>query len=280
MTGRRRIFGQGDPLVRLALARTTRPSSGGSDATKFQHVPIAATPAAASDVYVVNPAANAFDLRQLTQDDILPGFSIASFTGGSTVEIGATVTNPTFAATYSSPPPTSAQITNTDGIDSPLALVSPFMAGTVVGAFTHAAQAVVTFTLTAIKGVTKTATQAITFNPRSFGGVGAAGAASATAAGTTAVLNGGRGTLPSIALLASVVGQTFGPFTPSTQKIYLLLPHTVTPHTFKDVGTGFAFSMNAPTADAFTNANGAVVSMDLYESTNLLNSTFSIQVVS
>lgn len=210
-----------------------------------------------------------YSIRQLTQDDIAAGFSITGFSGGSTVEIGASVVNPAFAASYSSLP-ASAQITNTDGIDSPLALVSPFTAGTVVGTFTHGAQATVGFTLTAVGSTTKTAGQNVNFFPRSFGGVATAGATSATASGVTAVLNGGAGTLANAGLAGSVVGQTFGPFAPSSQKIDVLVPHTASPHTWKDPATGFAFAMNAPTTFAFTNAQGAVVSMDLYESTNIL----------
>ena len=236
------------------------------------------TGAAQSDVYVWDSGPATFDLRQLTQDDILPGFAISSFTGGSTVEVGATVTNPVFNATYTSTPTTSAAITNTDAIDSPLALVNPYVTGTVVGAFTHAAQATVTFTLTAVSVTTKTATQAINFFPRSFGGVGAGGAVSATAAGNTAVLNGGLGTLANEGIAASVVGASFGPFSPAAQKIYFLCPHTGSPHTFKDQN-GFAFSMLAPTTFAFTNQNGAVISMDLYESTNVLGTPFTITVV-
>ena len=46
-----------------------------------------------------------FVLRQLTQDDILPGFTIGSFSvSGGTVEVGATVTNPTISASYSATP--------------------------------------------------------------------------------------------------------------------------------------------------------------------------------
>lgn len=209
-------------------------------------------------------------IRQLTADDIAAGFSIESFTGGETVEVGATVTNPTFAASYSSLP-TSAAITNTDGTDSPLTLTTPFTAGTVTGAFTHAAVAVVTFTLTAVQGGnTKTASQTLNFYSRAFAGIGTAGASSATASGTSAVLNGGDGTLPNAGLSASIVGETFGPFAPSTQKLYVLCPHTGSPHTWKDPATGFAFAMNAPTTFSFTNVEGAALSYDLYESTNLL----------
>lgn len=280
MFGKRPLEGRRDPVVRLALARAAG-AAGGSVAAVTAELPLVVLGSAThpelaifpgtvtGQVLVWNETALAYEIRQLTADDILPGFSIAGFAGGSTVEVGATVTNPAFTASYSSTP-TSAAITNTDGIDSPLALTTPFTAGTVVGAFTHAALAVVTFTLTAIKGVTKTATQAINFFPRSFAGVAAAGASSATASGVTAVLNAGAGTLGNGGLASSPVGQTFGPFAPSSQKIDVLVPHTVTPHTWKDPATGFAFAMNAPTTFAFTNAQGAVVSMDLYESTNIM----------
>jgi hypothetical protein len=223
-----------------------------------------------------------YSVRQLTGDDILPAFTITSFSGGSTVECGATVTNPSFTAAYSTAA-TSAQITNTAAIDSPKVLNSPYTSGTVTGGFTsNTVNSAITFTLTANKAlnvtITKTATTAINFRARSFGGVGTAGGTSATASGTTAVLVGATGTLNSVALLASDVGQTYGPFSPSNQKIYLLLPHTATAHTFKDQN-GFTFVMNAPTVFNFTNQNGAVISMDLYESTNLLSTNFSITVV-
>lgn len=290
MPGRsKRTVGQTDPVVRLALARAAAASSASGVVAVTALLPLvrlgtASHPELAifpgtvtGQVIVWDEAGLDYVIRQLTADDILPGFSIASFAGGATVEVGATVNNPAFTASYSSLP-TSAQITNTEGLDSPLALVTPFTAGVVVGAFTHAAAATVTFTLSALKGVTKTATQALNFFPRTFGGVGAAGAATATAAGTTAVLNGGLGVLASEGLFNGIVGQVFGPFAPAGQKIYLLTPHTGSPHTFKDQN-GFAFAMNAPTTFAFTNAQGAVVSMDLYESTNVLGTSFSVTVV-
>lgn len=235
-------------------------------------------PGSQSQVPVWDTGPNRYDIRQLTQDDILPGFSIVSFTGSQTVETGATITNPAFAASYSSTP-ASASLTNTDGVDSPLALTTPFTAGTFVGAFTHSAPATVGVTLTAVSGVTRTAGASLTWASRTFGGVGAAGASSATASGTSAVLNGGAGTLGSEGLFLSIVGQSFGPFAPSAQKIYVLTPHTSTPHTFKDQN-GFAFAMNAPTTFSFTNEPGAALSMDLYESTNTLSSSFTLTVQS
>jgi hypothetical protein len=254
----------------------TGPAS--TDAHSIWTVPILSnTTPGQSFVAVYDSGPGHYTIRQLTQDDILPGFSISSFSGGSTVEVGATVTNPAFTASYSSTP-TSASISNTDGIDSPLVLTTPFTSGTVVGAFTHAASTSVVFTLSAVKSVTKTATQNINFFPRTFGGVGNAGASSATASGNSAVLNAAAGTLGSEGLFSGIIGQSFGPFVPSTQKIYILTPHTATVHTFHDQN-GFAFAFNAPTTFSFTNQLGAVLSMDLYESTNLLSSSFTLTVV-
>lgn len=104
---------------------------------------------------------------QLTQDQILPGFTISSFSGGSTVEVGTTITNPVFSAGYSATP-ASANITNTDGVDSPLTLTTPFTTGTVVGSFhktTNNASTVFTLSATSTTSVTKTANQSILWEP-------------------------------------------------------------------------------------------------------------------
>jgi hypothetical protein len=256
---------------------------------RIQSVPVATTTPAQGAVIVFDTSAAKYDIRQLTLDDLGPAFSITSFSGGSTVEVGATVTNPAFTASYSSPA-TSANITNTDNIDSPLTLITPFTSGTVVGSFTHTTITSVTFTLTAIAATTKTATQAINYFGRSFsglGGTGASGATGATASGTNATLVGGGGTTLTGTssfggLFSSVVGQSFGLFTPVNQKIYILTPHTGSPHTFKDQnGFGFPFDGGgSPTTFSFTNVNGTVLSYDLYESTNLLSTNFTLTVVS
>jgi len=197
-------------------------------------------------------------------------FTINSFTGcSSSLELGATITNPTCSATYSSTP-TSAYIINSDNVDSPLILSSPFTSGTIVGSFSHSFATTTTFTLTASNGSTSpTATQSMTWNPRIFGGVGAAGATSTvTASGTTAVLSTGDA-LSSLGLGAETIGQTLGSYTPSSQNIYLLLLGGS--HTFTDACNGFPFVVNSPTSVSFVNANGVTVSMYLYQSTNVLN---------
>lgn len=205
-------------------------------------------------------------------------FTINSFTGcNGSLELGATITNPTCSATYSSTP-VSANITNTDGVSSPTNLSTPFTSGTIVGSFVHTAIATTTLTLTAVGATTQTATQQYTWNPRIFGGLGAAGATSTvTASGTTAILSNSA-VLASLQLGAEAVGSTFGPFTPSSQNVYLFLIGGS--HTFVDISTGFPFVFNTPTAVSFTNANGVVVSMFLYQSTNTLTGTFNIRVAS
>lgn len=193
-------------------------------------------------------------------------FAINSFAGcAGVLELGATQTNPAFTASYSVTP-ASANITNTDGISSPLILSTPFTSGTVTGSFTHSVVATTTFTLTAVGSTTQTASCSDSWQPRIFGGVGNAGATSTvTASGTTAVLSTSD-VLPSLQLGAETVGETFGPFSPSSQAVYLLLVGGS--HTFTDNLTGFPFAFNAPIAVTFVNTNGVSVTMFLYQSTN------------
>ena len=205
-------------------------------------------------------------------------FTINSFTGcNGALELGYTVTNPVCTATYSSTP-TSASITNTDGISSPTNLTSPFTNSTIMGSFVHTAIATTTMTLTAVGTSTQTAAQAYTWNPRIFGGVGNSGATSTvTASGTNAVLSNAS-VIPSLQLGPETVGQTLGSFSPSGQVVYLLLMGGS--HTFIDVGTGFPFAFNAPLSVSFVNANGVTVSMYLYASTNTLTGTFIPKIAS
>jgi hypothetical protein len=211
-----------------------------------------------------------------TLDMIGAALSITSFAGAQTVECGATITNPSFTAAYSSLP-TSSTVTNTDAVDSPHNLTTPFTGVTLSGSFSKSTvNATTTFTLTAVAATTKTAAVNFTWEARSFGGIGTAGATSSTASGNNATLVGATGTLTG-PLSASVIGQSFGPYSPTAQKIYLQVPHTSTPHTFKDQN-GFGFVMNAPTTFNFTNQLGAVISMDLYESNILLSTPFTVSV--
>jgi len=204
-------------------------------------------------------------------------FVINSFTGGRTVELGFAVVNPTFMATYSTTP-ASAFITNTDNINSPFTLSTPFTNATITGSFSHSTVTTTTFTLNAANGTTQTAQQQIIWQPAIFAGVGASGATSTvTASGTTAVLSTGDA-LPRTQLGAEVVGETFGPLTASAQVVYLLL--TGGSHTFIDANTGFPFAFNAPISVSFVNANGTAVPMFLYASTNVLTGSFAPRITS
>jgi hypothetical protein len=223
-----------------------------------------------------NAATNSYNVRQLTQDDISAGFNINGFSGGSAVEVGATVVSPAFSASYSSPA-SSATITNGAGIGSPLVLVSPFTSGTVVGNFTQTTQTSVCFTLTATAVSTKTASSCIQWEARSFAGIGAAGATSATASGLNAILNT-TDILANAGISGSGYNSVYGPYTANAQKVYLLIVGGS--HTFKDNVTGFAFAFNAPTAVTFVNAYGVSVTLYLYESTYLLTGAYSVLVAS
>lgn len=204
-------------------------------------------------------------------------FAITGFSGGSTVELGTSVINPSFTASYSAVP-YSANITNTENIGSPLTLTTPFTSGTVTGTFVHTGVTTTTFTLSATQTSTQTATQQISWQPAIFGGVGTSGATSTVnASGATAVLSTGT-ILSRMQLGAETVGQTFGPFSPSGQVIYLLL--TGGSHTFIDANTGFPFAMNAPIPVSFVNARGVTVSMFLYQSTSPLFGSYAPKVVS
>ena len=205
-------------------------------------------------------------------------FAINSFTGcNGSLELGASVTNPTCSALYTATP-ASATITNTDNVDSPLALTTPFTSGTIVGTFTHSAIHTTTVTLTAVGSSTQTANQTYTWNPRIFGGVGAAGATSTvTATGTSALLSTSN-VIASAGLGVEQVGQIIGSYTTSSQVIYLLL--TGSTHTMVDNNTGFPMAFNAPTTVTFVNVNGVTVTMYLYQTTNLLFGMYSPRIAS
>lgn len=125
-----------------------------------------------SDALVWNGAI--YNPRQLTEDDILPGFNITSFAGGSLVELGATVTTPAFTASYASPPDVTANavvLTDTEATP-PKDVTSTPTSFTSNGTFTKTSYGnAVTFTLTANKGaVMRTAVTTDTWVQKVFWG--------------------------------------------------------------------------------------------------------------
>jgi len=255
--------------------------------TAIQGIPIeiVSLPPPASSVLVYDSSDMKYDIRKLTLDDLGPAFTITGFSGGSIVEVGEPISNPTFSASYSSTP-ASAEITNTDNIDSPLVLISPYTSGTVTGNFTYTSPTVsyVLFTLTAVAATTQNAYQYIYYEIRDYGGVGAPGATATVTSSTypstpMATLSTGDMLSDEGLFYGTETGSIFGPFSPSAQKIYLLLQGGS--HTFKDANTGFAFPFNAPTTVTFTNQYGvAGITMYLYESVNSLSAAYSIEVAS
>ena len=111
--------------------------------------------------------------KKLTQDDILPGFSINSFSisgnnFASTVEVGTTISSIIARASYSTTP-TSAMITDTT--DAPWAFSTPFTSGSKSGNVSFSTNSSWTATLNATyNSVTKTASVTVNWLTRVYHG--------------------------------------------------------------------------------------------------------------
>lgn len=240
---------------------------------------VSGTPSNDSNVPVYNGGSyETATWRQLTQSDILPAFAVTGFSGGQTVEIGSLIVDPTFGFSYTATPD-SATLTNSDGVDSPYDLNSPYDSATLTGDFEQDSQASTTFTITASKAGSSdaSANQYFTWLPRQFCGVGTAGATGATADGNNADLEDATGTLDDAGLTSNPVGTNYGTQSPSDQKVYVLTLGGT--REFKDAFTGFAFAMNAPTEIGFTNQNGVTLVMFLYESSNTLTGDYQPECI-
>lgn len=194
--------------------------------------------------------------RSLSLDDLTPAFNI-TMGGAQTVEVGATVATPSFTATYTGGPATSATLTDNDG-SSPKSLSSPFtsVASDASPAKT-ANNASVTYTITANNGaVVDSATAVIAWRPRVYWG------ARTTGAYNEAFIEG----LASSALQSSRA-TSFTVNAGASQHIYYAVPTSYGTPTFF-VG-GFEGGFNLVGNDvSVTNANGVTQTYDLYESTN------------
>jgi hypothetical protein len=163
--------------------------------------------------------AAAFGQIPTSIDQLLPAFSIASFTlSGSyyaaVVEVGTTVTLAA-AVTYVSGPPT-APTTITDTESGSWTFTTPFASGTRSGTVqktTHGATLVVTLSATGPAGV-KTIASTVTWAARQYWGIGAAGL---TAAQVQALGN------------SQLTVGLFNDFTvsPTNQKVYFMWPRTL-----------------------------------------------------
>lgn len=189
-----------------------------------------------------------------------------SCTFSGTRETGNATTSPqTCNFGYSNGTPASGTLH--DSVVNTITLTTPFTSGVLAHAYTTNQ----TFTVNATSTGSQNASNSVglSFLTREFAGIGTAGATGATASGTSAVLVGATGTIPSAGLGTQSV---YGPFTPSNQKIYVLgLSNSCT-----FTSGGFAFPMNAPVTFSFVNQYGSTVTLYDYESVNLLSATFTL----
>jgi len=132
---------------------------------------ITGTPGSEEVVVATSPTTAVW--KKLTQDDILPGFSINSFSVSgtnfaSTVEIGTTISNIIAVASYSATP-TSAVIG--DSTAAPWAFSSPFTSGSRPGTITYSSNNSWTATLSATyNSTTKTASVTVNWLTRVYHG--------------------------------------------------------------------------------------------------------------
>jgi hypothetical protein len=171
-----------------------------------------------------------------------------------TWEVGYTISSASGTISYANPTvPTSASVS--DGTNT-VTLTTPFTSWTE----SHTYTTNTTFTLTAVgNGQTVTPTQAITFLYRTWAGGGSGVPTSATASGTSLVLNGGYGTIASVGLGNTYAGQSF---TLSLSAQYPVLVLTGgCGHTFSINGLPTTFSCTAYTV---TNQYGASEATGIY----------------
>lgn len=216
--------------------------------------------------------------RQLTQDDILPAFTPVLATGPSTpVEVGATIANPQFTATYNYPP-TSATLT--DSTDTQV-IASPF---TSFGygppglfparMYTKATiNGTETWTLAASSGgPTKFSSRTVTWQARRFYG----------AAAVPGLYNEAFIESLSTSQLAPGFAGVYVFVTPGpSQKLYLSWPTAFgNPSSIKDQN-GFVFPMTkVATAVPVTNTFAILIpgGYDIWESDNFITAQFTLTV--
>lgn len=247
-------------------------TSLGSNGSGLPGITVTNTPAEAQDFLITTDTTHAV-WRRAHPSDLAPDYAIQSFScstncGGS-MEIGQSFSNPAFSASYVGGLPTAASIS--DGTNS-TSLTSPFTSGTLSQTYTSSTSGQKCFTLSTTPSASSSTCPA-SWSPRSFAGIGTAGATGATASGNNAALTGATGTLNSAGLNNQ---GTYGPFSPSNQTIYIILSGPG--HTFKDQNN-VSFPMTC-SAIAFTNQFGASIPNQYICASSILNSTYTITVAS
>ena len=240
-------------MTKISQSQIKGGGGGGGDATSIQTTPVIGPATTIGDTLVFD--GYQYQVRQLTADDILPSFAISSFGCGTAayVLLGATVTNPTFTASYTTAP---TSVTIHDNASNPTvdetATPHGFTYSYVYTKIVYGQS--VSFTLTAVQGsITKTASTGITWVQPVYYGIGAAGESSAA---FNQSLTGN---------LATSRNSTFTVAPGATDYIYYAYRTAYGAATFT-VG-GFAGGFNVvSTTIAVTNANGVVENYTLYVS--------------
>lgn len=241
---------------------------GGALQSATTVVDVSASVAPVASAALVGSNSTTAAWRQLTQDDILPGFSISSFAGAgsytSVKELGDTIVNPGFTASYSSLP-VSANIT--DAINAPLVLITPFTSGTEPFTYSkNTPNATVVWTLHATSSAVRTASVTTTWEARIYYGIQTPGTINA------AFVTG----LPSSQLQTVATGTFAIGAGSNTKKAYLFFDAAFsTPTIFKDNGTGFSVPTTCALSVSVTNAYGVVRTYTGCVSDEFLNTGFN-----
>jgi hypothetical protein len=239
----------------------------------------------------VSDASGALVLRQLTEDDIQPGFTIASFTktapdgGQTTYRRGDTLVGTAIAATYGNGPPDSATLSNSFGGSNsgsdvlPAAgtpggwtFIAPFAAGTQTSNAQRlgtdaGADPTWTIQLSALKGaVNPTSNITITWTRDVYWGV-SLNAGPLVEADIEALAN---------SVLSGTKNRTFI-LAPVAEYVYYAYPDSYGAATF--TVDGFPGDFQAPYNVMVTNVNGITSTYRVYRSTNLLTGTPNITFV-
>lgn len=254
---------------------------GGGVATALQtattQVGVSSSVAPSNGQVLVASTSTAAAWTSLNLDMIAAGFTISSFGGPSSpVEVGATVSNPAFTASYNRTP-AGASMNDGSGAVALTSSFTSFAYGTTPLPSTNytitTPNTSKTWTLQAHEagGPTKSATVSVSWQARGFfdvktppGSLNAAFIATLT----------GSALEPGFARTIA-----FGAGS-GTKKLYYAFPSSFgTPSTFVDTSTGFAVPFSrVATSISVTNGNSVTLNYDIWASDNFLTSAVNIQV--
>lgn len=194
--------------------------------------------------------------REITAADLAPTFNVV-LSGSQSLEVGATVTNPAFVASYTGGPATSAQLTDNDG-HAAVILSAPYTNVTSPHAFSKSTNnASTVFTITSNKGAVQDTAQAtFTWQPRAFWG--ASNVVVDTEAEVEALASSG---------LQSSRARTFTVTAGAGEYIWYAYPASYGDATFTVGGFEGGFTLISSTL-SITNAFGVTQNYRLYRSVN------------